>query len=476
MTAKKDKISIEFIGENSHDVTGSCIWIKTPHRQILLELGLWQSAGETLDTYKINNAHFKFKPSEIDYVFINHAHVDHCGRLPILYKRGGHAPAFVPEMSGTLIDILLRDSAKIASVDAAELSKKYGREYAPIYTDEDVDAAMNHICGYKFGETIILDEYVKFRFTPSGHILNAAQLELWITEGNLTKKISYTSDLGNVHVKKRYVEAFAPIKKSDIFIGECTYGGEHRIADQASRNKDREKLKSVIDTVCLNDGGRVLIPVFANARAQEILTDLYDLYGHDPLFRIPVLLDTPMGIRVCRAYDESLELGDDEEIWKAVMNWDNLFLISDQSDSKAWQMDNRPAVVLSSSGMMTHGRSRVWCKELLENPKNAIVFCGFSVQNSLASIIKSGKAKTILLGGKRVKNKCNIVDLHSYSSHMQRDSLLDYYSSVECSKIILVHGEMDGKIEFAEELKERISKNNNTSKVVCTNKDYSIVI
>jgi len=473
--ARKEKITISCVGENAVGVTGSCIWIKTPHKQILLECGLWQSPGDTLEAYKINNNHFKFKPADIDYVFLNHNHIDHCGRIPQLFERASNADIVVPANSKEIMEILLRDSAKIAEVDASELSKKYGRTYAPIYSDSAVDRCLSHVREYNMGEIIELDEYIKFRFVPSGHILNSAQLELWITEGNITKKIAYTSDLGNIHVRKYYTNEFIPITKADVFIGECTYGGEKKIATQRTKNKDIEKLKAVIYQTCVEQRGRMLIPVFANDRCQNILTHLYELFGNDPSFKIPVLVDSPMAVSISKSYLRLVE-GADKEKWESVTQWKNVKFITDPAESKVWQNDESPAIILSSSGMMTHGRSRTWCKALLSDARNTIVFCGFSVSNSLASIIKSGKAKMIKLGGVKRPNRCRIVDMHSFSSHMQRDSLIEYYSNVECSKILLVHGDMGSKIEFTKELQEAISKNNKTSKAICVNKEYSLTL
>ena len=124
--------------------------------------------------------------------------------------------------------------------------------------------------------------------------------------------------------------------------------------------------------------------------------------------------------------------------------------------------------------MLTHGRSRAYAKALLGDSRNVIAFCGFSVDNSLASIIKEGKVKTIKLGGKRVANRCRVVDLHSFTSHAQRDELLNYYSNVDCEKVLLVHGDMDSKREFAIDLEQEISKKDKTSKVGCVNKSYML--
>ena len=277
--------------------------------------------------------------------------------------------------------------------------------------------------------------------------------------------------MGNIHIKRMYANEFQPIKKVNILIGETTYGGEDRIATQRVRYKDLQKLKTVIENTCKNDRGRVLIPCFANSRSQEMLTHLFDLFGEDNNFNIPILFDTPMGIRVCEAYRNLLD-GEEAERWERVLSWGNVKFITDPDESKAWQNDSSPAVIISSSGMMTHGRSRAYAKAMLADSRNVIVFCGFSVDSSLASIIKEGKVKTIKLGGKRVANRCRVIDLHSFSSHMQKDSLLDYYSNVDCEKILLVHGDMNGKAKFANELESAISKNDKTSKVICVNRGH----
>lgn len=473
MSKKNSKIKISFCGPNAEDVTGSCIHIQTPNRQILLECGLFQSCGSTLENYKINNRHFEFKPKEIDYIFIMHCHADHLCLAPKLYKNGSTAQIIAPSGTKPIAEILLKDSAHIMETDAMELSDKFKRDYAPIYTESDVDRCLNHYTEYPIGETIQLDEYVKFRFVPSGHILNSAQLELWITEGNVTKKIGYTSDLGNVHIKKYYTNKFKAIKKCDVLIGETTYARETRIANQKMRNKDLEKLESVIRQTCVEEGARVLIPVFANDRCQNMLTYIFDLFGGDEDFNIPVLIDSPMATRVCKSYTELLE-GEDAEKWKKVLAWKNIRFVEDSIESREWRDSNQPVIVLASSGMMVRGRSTGWAHSMLPRTNDRIVFCGFAAEDSLASIIKEGIQKTITISGHRVKNKCQVTDLHSFSSHMQRDSLLKTYGATECEKIVLVHGEMSGKIEFAKELQEEISKNDNTSKVIIANKGYKL--
>ena len=475
MAKSNNKIQINFVGKNSEDVTGSCIHIKTPHRQILLECGLFQSCGSTLETYKVNNKHFEFKPKEIDYVFLAHNHVDHIALCPKLYQQGCMAQIIASNGTKSIAEILLRDSARIMTGDAIELSEKFKRDYSPIYTDNDVDRCLKYYTEYPIGETIQLDEYIKFRFIPSGHILNSAQLELWITEGNVTKKIGYTSDLGNVLIQKYYTNTFEPITKCDILIGETTYAREPRIANQKMRNKDLEKLESVIRQTCVEDGARVLLSTFANDRTQNMLTYIFDVFSDDDNFDIPVLVDSPMAIKVCNAYSELLQ-GEELDKWRKVLAWKNVHFVQDSNESREWRDSNQPVVALASSGMMVKGRSTAWAHSMLPHEKDRIVFCGYAADHSLASIIKEGKQKTVTISGHKVKNKCQVTDLHSFSSHAQRDTLLSYYGSVECEKVVLVHGEINGKIAFAKDLQEEISKNDNTSKVIVANRGYKLLL
>lgn len=473
MAKNKDKIKISFVGPAADDVTGSCIWIKTPDRQIILECGLHQSCRSILENFKINNTHFEFKPKEVNYLFVMHNHADHLCLAPRLYAKGCTAQMIMPQGSQQIAEILLRDSANIMKMDAEELSKKFKRDYNPIYTEGDVDVCLRHYTEYPIGEIIALDEYVKFRFIPSGHILNSAQIELWVTCGNLTKKIVYTSDLGNVHIKKYYTNTFEPTSKCDVLIGETTYAHTTKIASMKVREKDLEKLESAIRQTCIEDKARVLLPVFANDRCQNMLTYLYDIFGHDKSFDIPILVDSPMAQRCCIAYGAMLE-GEATRKWKEVLAWKNICFVEDHIESRGWRDANCPVVVLASSGMLVKGRSVGWAYDMLPKAKDRIIFCGFSAEGSIGAIIKEGKQKSITISGKRRANRCQVTNLLSFTSHMQRDSLLHYYGSVQCEKIILVHGEMQGKIDFAKDLQEEISKNDNTSKVVVAQKGYTL--
>lgn len=471
----KEKISVKFCGGNSWDVTGSCIYIETPNRKILLECGLWQSTGSTLENWKINARKFEFRPNKLDYVFSCDRHVDHTGLIPRLYASGAICPIIAPRGSKPIAEILMRDSARIIASDAASLSEKLGREYVPFYLDSDVDTALKFWGEYD-DEVHRLDEFVKFKFTPSGHIPFARQLELWITEGNITKKIVYTSDLGNIHIAKPYTKPYHSVLggRADIVIAESTYAHELRIANKTARKKDVEKIRSVVQETCVDKKKRILIPSFALARTQEILTVLYDLF-HEEEFDLPVYVDSPMAQKISSAYLETLEGGSLEK-WKEVLTWENLHFVGDYIESRELRDSGRPCIVIASSGFMVAGRSVAWCASLLPHSEDRIVTIGYAPPGSMAYTIKQGEQKTISITGKRYANRCQVTNLTSFSSHIQRDSMISEYGRVDAEKLFLVHGDMDGRKSIKPEIEARLSKNGLATKVILAEKNMEIFL
>lgn len=473
----KNKIRVSFIGGNSEDVTGSMTYIESPSFKILLEAGLWQSSDSALNNYRINNRKLPFKVKEIDYIFINHCHADHSLLLPRLYKEGFRGKVIVPKGLTKLFSVMSLDSAYIMSKEVELIERQSGIKLQPIYKEEDAKACIELFYEYKIGEKEDLGENISFRFVNSGHIICSAQLELWLTNGNTTKKILYTSDLGNTMCDTYYVNKFEPVQKANLAICESTYSNHKRNISQKNRDKDLEKIKTVINNVCLENRSKVLIPIFSLARCQEIMTHIYMLYHNDNTFTLPILIDSPLAIKMCKLYSELLQ-GEQLELWKNVVSWGNFVFIKEYGESKKWmQSKDSPCCVLSASGFMQAGRSRQWAKELLPKTGNHILFVGYANENSLAGKIKYGKAqKTIKIDGVSYSNKCGITDLKSFSSHMQREDMIKYYSELNVEKIALVHGNIKDKCEFGKELQRVISEKNKTNRVIVTNKGSEILL
>lgn len=458
-----------FCGGNADDVTGSCIYIETPQNKILLEMGLWQS-NKIADDYKINSRKLAFKPSEIDYVFVNHLHSDHIGLIPRLCKEGFNGTIITTFDTGKFLRVMLKDSAYIINKDAEALTRKYNKPVYPIYTEDDVENAIQHMYEFDFNHIYTLDDEISFEFIPSGHILRAAQLKLYIKVGNHTYKILYTSDLGNIRLDKPYVEKFEPENKCNIAIVESTYAGKEKTIGKKDRQKDLEKLKSAVIQTCLEDKGRLLIPCFSLDRTQTMITYLYDLFKGDCSMDLPVIVDSPLSCKITQLYREVLT-GDELEKFEEVLSWKNLRFISDYDTSKLNIEDKTPAVLISSSGMMTAGRVREYLKQMLPDSKNTILFCGYASENTLANKIKNSQnQKSITIDGKAYKNKCKIVDLHSFSSHIQYEDMITYYSSINCQTIYLVHGDMEGKLVLKKALEEKFASEGKSTKICATNK------
>lgn len=475
MAKKRPKtgIKVSFVGTNATEVTGSMTHVSVGDCQFLIEAGMNQSSKSLLETYRINNRKFDFKAKEIKCIIMLHSHLDHCGLLPLLVKRGFSGKIYVPEMNYGLIKILLEDCCYILEKDSETL-KRQGHDLEPIYDMDDVKATLELIEEIPFHEEYTINEKVRIKFSHSGHITNSAHGEIWLTENNVTKKIYYTSDLGNTNVPSYYVHEFEPIEKANLVIGESTYANPLRQVKPKDREKDLEKIKCVIEQT-MEKKGKVLIPVFANHRCQTMLTVLYELYGQDKEWKVPIYVDSPMA---CKISNLMCHIVNEEQMhyWERVMKWNNVHFISEYNDSKALQDSSEPCIILASSGMLTAGRSVAWTQKLLGSSKNHFLFCGYAPEGSLADKIKTGTQKYITVEGKSIPNKAFVTKLVSFSSHMQHDALLNYYSEINCEKIALVHGNFKDKEPFCKELQDELSNKNKTTKVVCVNSSTVITL
>lgn len=467
MGKSKDKIRIEFIGNNAEEVTGSMILITTDNnKKILLECGLIQSANSIVD-FKENAKPFPFKSKDIDYIFINHVHADHCCRVCKVIKEGFNGKVITTSITAKLMKPMLTDSANIIKSDAEYISRKRKKSVVSYYTVENVDETLNVTYEYDYGEIYKLDDEISFKFLKNSHLIGASQLELYIKKRNgHIVKILYTSDLGSSIIKNHYVDDLEYCSKSNIVISECTYGKREKDRNY-NRKKDLEKLNSVINQVCKVNKGRILIPVFSLGRSHQILTDLYLMYGENENFDIPIIVDSPLIWKLTKLQQE-IFTGENKELFKKVCNWKNVRFITDYNESKLCVLDKSPKIVLSSSGFLIKGRSINYLKEYISNSNDHILSVGYAPDYSIAGKIKNGQ-KYISIDGKSYKNRCGLTILNSYSSHIQRTELLNYLKTINCEKIYLVHGDMDGKLEFKEDLEKELSKMNKTTKVVATN-------
>jgi metallo-beta-lactamase family protein len=429
-----------------------------------------------LESYKVNTDKFDFKPSEITFVAISHLNIDHLGLVPRLFAEGADCPVYMYYSNIEFVPIMLEDSAKIMERDALTLTrrcKKDKKDYLPIYNQSNVDKAVSHFLGCAKNEIIQVTPNVGLKFIPAGHIFGSTQIMLYVKSPNgHIDVISYSGDIGNIIFEQPFVEDFEPIIKSNIFIGECTYNDPLRSAKKENREKDLEIIESVIRQTIENKGS-VLIPCFALQRIETILYTLWSIFHSDENFTTPIVIDSPLAIKLLDAFEENLEDGD-AKLLKHILSWKNIKVIRTIEESQLCVEDTKPKIICSSSGMLTQGRSILYLKKILPNPKSAIITCGYMAEGSLGWKIKNmSNKKTITIDNKAYHNKCSIHSLKSFSSHMQYEQLINYYTNLAnngCQTICLVHSD-DGKLNFKKALEENIRRIGKTTKVVAVNKD-----
>jgi Predicted exonuclease of the beta-lactamase fold involved in RNA processing len=260
-----------------------------------------------------------------------------------------------------------------------------------------------------------------------------------------------------------------------LLIGESTYGERQDLKiREKERKNDLDKLKSIIDMQVLTMHGKLIIPVFAQSRCPSILTMIYQLYCNEN-FPYKVYIDSPLAIKLLYDYRDVLE-GEEKELFEKILNWDNLVLVEETIDSKALVADNSPKIVLSTSGMCQIGRIRHHFKSVISNPNATILFCGYSTEGSLASLLKDPKRKEIDIDGKTYVIRCCSQSLKSMSGHATFEVLLDYYSHINCNKIILHHGNTEAKENLSKELKKKLEKECKTTKVICANNSLKFTL
>lgn len=478
MAKKKLKSDgIYFAGEAANDVTGSQYLVKFGDKQILLECGLHQSQSNSyLDSYKINSRKFHFSPAAIDYVFVCHTHIDHCGLLPRLVKEGFHGKIIVTSETAALMKPLLLNSCYIVNEEARILSKRYKRQYQPLYSEEDVYKTLSLIRTYDVRHLVYrLDNTVSFQWFDNSHCLGAVQLQLILKNETKTKKILYTSDIGALHTKNHYVpNTEIPKSFSDVTIMESTYGSSKR-ENKRTRQRDLEHLHVAVDTV-LGRGGSVIMPAFSFSRTQELLTALYLIYGKDANFNYQIVVDSKLTFEISKLYVEILN-NDYFDDWGKVWLWRNVRFISEKEASQASLLDDSPRIIISSSGFCTNGRIVNYLKKYLRDPKSMVIFSGFAGDNPsyLSYRIKNYRDhKSISINKEKVPNRADCIVLSTFSSHASHSDLVKYGSSLDTNKLILVHGSEESKKCLSDALNEAICKNDKSYRVVISHRDMIV--
>lgn len=454
-------MKIKFCGAST-GVTGSCHLLTSGEHKILLDCGQFQG-GKAQDA--LNYEKFPFEPSEIECVVLSHAHIDHCGRLPLLTKRGFEGKIYCTDATADLLSVMLKDSAYIHEKETEWKNRKAeraGREQVePLYTIEDAEKTLSLVSPILYDQQIEINPDMKIVFNDAGHILGSAITELWVTENDKESKIVFSGDLGMEG--RPILRDPTYIKKADYVIMETTYG--NRIHKELGSGVEK-LIEIILNTT--RRGGNVVIPSFAVGRTQELIYELNRFYDSNNEYRkeldkIFVYVDSPMATTATEIFRRNAQVFD-EETREYILKGDNplefknLKFTRSSKESQDLNFNKEPKIIISASGMCEAGRIRHHLKHNLWNPKNSIVFVGYQGQGTLGRSLVEG-VKMVTLFGEEIQVNAEIHNLEGFSGHADQNGLFAWLAHFEQrpKQIFLVHGEEDSKKDFAKLVNEKLS-------------------
>lgn len=446
-------------------VTGSNFLVEGAGKKFLVDCGLYQ--GGAKDEIK-NEEPFPYDINEIDFMLLTHAHIDHSGRIPKLYKEGYRNPIYATNATCDLCAIMLPDSGHIQETETEWKNRKRIRrgeeELVPIYDAETAAKSLELFKGEPYNQIIELDDDIHVRFNDAGHMLGSSTIEIWIRENGENKKIVFSGDLGNNDIP--LLAEPTMIQDADFLVMESTYGNRLHIKNES---KAETFINIVTDTI--KNGGTVVIPSFAVGRTQEILYELNKIKDSEDdspeferkyrlLMNTPVYVDSPLAISATEVFKENMDLFD-KETQELIKRGDNplefpgLKFTQTVEESKALNESNESAIIISASGMCEVGRIKHHLKHNIWNPKNTILFVGYQAPGTLGRKIVDG-AKTVKIFGEEIAVNARVEYIEGYSGHADQAGLLHFVDSFvkKPNHIFLVHGEEESQKVLRDKINE----------------------
>ena len=431
-------------------VTGSKFLVESDHARVLVDCGLFQGLA---DLRRLNWRRLPCDAADIGAVVVTHAHLDHCGYLPRLVRHGYRGPIFTTEFSARLIEIVLRDSAKL-QMEAAQHANDHGwskhRPAQPLYDDSDVDRTLKLLAPAPTGTEIDIATGTTVTLHPAGHILGSAWARLTLEDGHT---LAVSGDLGRPgHPLLRPPE---PFSGADVLLMESTYGNR-RHEEEAGRTHFADVLSRT-----LARGGTVVIPAFALDRTEVVLHELAGLRSQGRLpAAVPVYVDSPMALAALDVYRDAVLAKAPElrpEVTAAgvaALNPEPFLAARSIQESVDIGHAGGPAVIVSASGMATGGRVLHHLRRLLPDPRNAVVVVGFAAQGTRARDLVDG-AKALKMFGEYVPVRAQVADVPHFSAHADAAQIIEWLRGAPAPHTTyLVHGEPDA----ADALRDRIDR------------------
>ncbi|HXK73118.1 MAG: MBL fold metallo-hydrolase [Clostridia bacterium] len=449
-------MKIKFYG-SAKEVTGSNMILEAAGKKVMIDCGLFQGSSATKAK---NFEELKYNVNDIDYVLLTHSHIDHSGRIPLLYKKGYRGNIICTKATKDLCDIMLIDSANIQESDTEYKNHKRNRAglepLEPLYTIDDANIALKHFIAVQYHDLIKLDDNISVKFTDSGHMLGSSSITIYVTENKKTTIIGFTSDLGKKNTP--IINDPEVIEKCDYLIMESTYGNrQHKV-----KSHPEELMFDIIEET-INKGGTVIIPSFSVGRTQEMIyafnKNLAIKKKLSIFDKVPVYIDSPLSTSATEVYKKNAQFFDDEAKQYILsgnnpLDFPNLNFTKSVEDSKFLNRDDSPKIIISSSGMCDAGRIRHHLKHNLYKKKTTVLFVGYQAVGSLGRLLADG-AKSVKIFGDTIDVRARIEMIDGFSGHGDMDDLDEYISQIKekPEKIFLVHGEDDQLYPFAERIK-----------------------
>lgn len=448
---------IKFIGA-TNGVTGSSTYIEVNGLKILIDIGLQQgNLREIKETMGWNGRDLEYNPSELDYVVITHAHIDHSGCLPLLFKRGFRGEVITTVPTAKFMEISLPDSAEIMASDCEWYRRNMKQELEPPYSIEDAKESLNWIRCYDFDTEIVLNDEVKLLLKRAGHMLGAAMPVIKYKNKRKWKSVLFTGDTSGFTYQKPFLPRADELGNVDMVVCESTYG------DRRHKKQDFETiLRDSILNTCIHNKGTLVIPVFAMQRSSEILWLLREIFMADQQFHhIPIYLDSPMACDAQRVVDEERRFWgekwlDRDDVLTSLFEWENIQYVKDFRDSRMLA-NNNVKIILSSSGMCSAGRVTNHLSTFLPDKQNKVLLCGYAAKGTVSGELRDiaeglTNRRSVSINGNRVDIRADI-EPSSFSSHADYNQLTELLKTGKMKQVFLVHGEKEAKQEFKNHLK-----------------------
>jgi metallo-beta-lactamase family protein len=490
-------IELQFLGA-AGCVTGSQFLVESGGRRVVVDCGMFQGSPEEVAR---NRMPFAYDTDSIDAVLLTHAHLDHCGRLPALVKAGYRGPVLATSATVDLAEIVLRDSAKLQMEFAERWNRRKAREAderaaeveteeaavetesddetlperirhappegrtetrEPLYDEGDVDALMEQFRGVRYDEEIEVVDGIRAVFHDAGHILGSAIIELRVADGDATRTIVFSGDLGRDG--SPILRDPAPLTHADHVVVESTYGNrEHAPHDEAI-----DELVAAVNEVS-NDEGVLLVPAFAIGRTQEVIWVLDELVRQKRIPRVPLYLDSPMASKATTVYTDHPEVYDAETkelltSGESPLKYPGQEFTDTVAQSKSIRNAKRPIMVVAASGMLTGGRIMHHLKDFLPDPTCTLLFIGYQGEGTLGRHIQNG-GKTARIDGQEIDIRCRVRSISGFSAHADEHELeawLAHFgragngSDGRPKRVFVVHGDPDAAEAFATRIRDEL--------------------